>query len=142
MMRPWQARTLRGQILRFGIVGLVATTIHATVYSILCARYSMDALLATACAFSCAFGISFFGHRYWTFAHNGSGFSASLLRFLCTSLLGLCSNAYIAWQLVDRMHLPASTALIGVVFLTPLLVFVLARFWVFALPKRAPAGNG
>ncbi|HWU68705.1 MAG TPA: GtrA family protein [Stenotrophobium sp.] len=142
MKLPWRERNLRGQVLRFGTVGLSATAIHAGVYTLLTARWHIDALPATAAAFCCAFGISFLGHRYWTFAHNGSAFSASLLKFLCTSLLGLCSNAYIAWQLVDRMHLPASSALIGVVFLTPLLVFVLARFWVFAAPRHTPGYDG
>lgn len=136
-MKPrYTTRHLRGQLLRFGTVGLLATAIHATVYWYLTARFNIGALLATVAGFCAAFSVSFLGHRYWTFAHNSSGFSASLLRFLLTSLLGLCSNAYIAWLLVDRMHLPANTALLGVVFLTPLLVFVLSRFWVFAVQNK------
>ncbi|MGH8541983.1 MAG: GtrA family protein [Stenotrophobium sp.] len=132
MSTQGRSRVLRGELTRFGIVGLLATAIHAAVYSDLAVRLHLEPLLATAAGFACAFSASFLGHRYWTFAHRRSAFSASLLRFLAAALLGLCSNAYFAWQLVDVLHLPAASALAGVVFVTPLLVFVLSRFWVFS----------
>jgi len=126
---------LRGELTRFGIVGLLATAVHATAYGDLVVRHGIGPLQATGAAFVVAFGISFCGHRYWTFAHHRSAFTASLFRFLTASLIGLCSNALIAWTLVDALHLPPLTPLIGVLLITPVIVFLLSRLWAFNAPK-------
>ena len=128
---------LRGELTRFGIVGLLSTAVHAAVYSVLAVTYGIGPLPATGIAFIFAFGISFCGHRYWTFAHRRGTFTISLLRFLTASLIGLCSNALIAWTLVDALHLPPLTPLGGVLLITPVLMFLLNRLWVFTTPQTA-----
>lgn len=122
------------QLARFGVVGLLATAVHAGVYIGTVKPLLLTPLPANFAGFGCAFILSFLGHRHWTFAAQAAGTPAagSLARFLATALLGLASNSCITWLLVERLGLPSESALAGILFVTPLLTFACSKYWVFA----------
>jgi redox-sensitive bicupin YhaK (pirin superfamily)/putative flippase GtrA len=122
------------ELLRFGIVGLVATATHAAVYGYLVSRTSVAPLAANPVAFALAFLVSFFGHRDWTFAHQAA--KGALPKFLATALLGFCSNQFITWLVVDQFHLPALDVIYGIFLVTPILVFICSKYWAFAAPRQ------
>lgn len=126
---------LLAQLSRFGLVGLGATLVHAAVYGYAVGPAALAPLVANPLAFAVAFALSFLGHRHWTFA--GQGDARALPRFLATALFGLASNQLLTWLLVARLGLPPLSALAGILFVTPLLVFVLAKHWAFAAPPSA-----
>jgi len=121
-----------GQFARFGVVGLCATGVHAVTYGVAIAHWAIMPLSANVLGFTLAFAISFVGHRHWTFTAHTAGALRSLIRFLVTALLGLLLNTLITCLLVYRFALPAKTALLGILLVTPILTFVVSRNWVFS----------
>ena len=130
------------QLARFGAVGLAATAVHALIYTLAVEPLAVPAMTANVLGFACAFSLSFYGHRYWTFPHDGSlspaALRASGIRFFVTALLGLASNSAITWLLVERLRQPPRSALAGILFVTPALVFAGSKWWAFAHPPAAP----
>ena len=126
------------QLARFGVVGLLATAVHAGVYMATVKPLLLTPLPANFAGFGCAFLLSFLGHRHWTFAAQAAGTSTvrSLPRFLATSLLGLGSNTFLTWLLTEYFKLPAESALLGILFVTPLLTFICSKYWAFAPEAR------
>jgi putative flippase GtrA len=139
------ARPPLAQLAKFGVVGLLASAVHAGVYLATAETLLLTPLLANLAGFSCAFGVSYLGHRHWTFAAQAAGTHAAstLAKFLATALLGFTSNHLITWLLVERLALPKASALIGILFVTPLLTFACSKYWAFAHRGPRPAGlNG
>lgn len=122
------------QLAKFGIVGLLASAVHAGVYMATVKPLLLTPLPANFAGFGCAFILSFLGHRHWTFAAQTAGAPAagSLAKFLATALLGLGSNTLLTWLLTEYFALPAESALVGILFVTPVLTFVCSKYWAFA----------
>jgi putative flippase GtrA len=119
-----------GQLVRFGIVGMAATLTHTGVFWLLWGPLALYHAPANILAFLVAFEVSFWGHRRWSFA-AGTRRRGTRWRLFAVALLGLGLNMAWGWVAFDLMHagLPAFVALqIG---LTPAIVFVLSRLWVF-----------
>jgi putative flippase GtrA len=121
------------QLLRFGIIGLLATATHAAIYGYLVSQTAIPPLTANPAAFTLAFAISFVGHRYWTFA--GQAAERALPKFFATALLGFSSNQFITWLVVEHLHRPPLSVLYGIFLVTPVLVFVCSKYWAFAEPR-------
>lgn len=135
MRRPASIELLLAQLLRFGLVGLLATAVHAAAYGVAVSRAAVPPLLANPLAFVAAFVISFVGHHRWTFAGHGAEYA--IPRFFATALLGLAVNQFMVWLLVERLGLPPLSALFSIVLLVPALVFIASRYWAFAAPDPA-----
>lgn len=60
------------EIMRFIIVGGLATVVDLTVTTVLVFTTHLHENLITSVAFIIAFWVSYFGHRYFTFKANGS----------------------------------------------------------------------
>jgi len=114
------------EILRFGCVGIAATTMHLFVSALLLWMFPRMALIVVnTMAFFAAFSISYVGHRYYTFSRKGSP-----IRFFATSLTGLGINnsiVLIASSLTGARFL---SIVIGTA-IAPFLVFLLSKFWAF-----------
>jgi len=114
------------QILRFGLVGALATLVHVAVASALLAFAGQwQVWLVNFVAFSVAFWVSFFGHRYFTFRAPGSP-----ARFLGAALTGLAVNngclALALWATGQKMISITLAAIAA-----PAVVFMISRLWVF-----------
>ncbi len=134
-MSPLQRlKQLLPQLLRFGIIGLLATATHAAIYGYAVSRTAIPPLTANPAAFVVAFVISFLGHRYWTFAEQEP--ERALPKFLATALLGFASNQFITWLVVEHLHKPPLAVLYGIFLVTPVLVFVFSKYWAFAGPRN------
>lgn len=126
------------QLARFGIVGGLATLAHATTYALVVHGRLATPLTANVIGFLVAFSLSFSGHRHWTFVEQAAHGHAAILRFLVVALLGLGSNTLLTWLFVYGLRWPAQSALIGIVFITPAMVFLISKHWAFAAPTRTP----
>src|SRR3569833_480066 len=98
-------------------------------------------LAANAAGFAVAFSASFLGHLRWTFAAHAADSRSSLPRFLITAIVGFGCNSLAAWWFTAWLGLPPASALPVIMLATPTLLFVLSRYWVFAVSskKREPA---
>lgn len=122
-----------GQILRYGLVGGGVTALQAAVYWLLAQHLGWHPQIANLAGYMCAVVTGYFAHGAITFKDHDAE-SASLgrmMRFVAVSLLSLALNAVWVWLMVTVLRYPlwAPIPLMGVV--TPGIVFVLNRQWVF-----------
>ena len=137
-----QVETLRasgmlGQLVRFGIAGVISTLIYAAVYWPL-ATYYIAPLLAGVVGFIAAATAGFFMHSSWSFKghgvrDNGGGQHA---KFVVVQGFGFLLNELYIWVLTGPLfHGPTWWPLVPTIFVTPLLTFALNRQWVFGEKK-------
>jgi putative flippase GtrA len=125
------------RIMRFGVVGILATVVHACVYAGLVGATQVFPLAANALAFTAAVGIAFLGHTFWTFgrAGNFAGLGAlrqPLGRFLTVSLTSFVLNNVVVYAVADIFRLDPLFAVIPMIIVVPVLTYLFLRLWVFA----------
>lgn len=122
---------IAGQALRFGIVGVLATGVHAGVGALAVRGLGMPGLQASALGYLCAWWISFLGHYRFTF-RSRQGLGAAFLRFvphsLALFLLSFCLTALVALR---GPELPQTVLPVLGAVLVPVLSFLSSKFLVF-----------
>lgn len=120
-----------GEIVRFGSVGLAATAIHAGVYAAL-VSLGVGPQWSNLGAFALAFVFSFFGHYSFTFRGRARSAGGAAARFFVVALAGYALNAGFVALTVDGLDQPPLFAVLFMLFVTPVVTFVLAKLWAFA----------
>lgn len=115
--------------MRFGVVGALATAIHALFASIYLVTAHGSALIANLLGFAASFAWSFAGNAWWVFRFEGS-LLAVFPRFLAFSVGGLALSTAISLA-TDRAGLNPFWALGMVVMTIPALSFLANRTIVF-----------
>ncbi|MDU4056600.1 MULTISPECIES: GtrA family protein [Pseudomonas] len=111
--------------LRFALVGAAATGVHMAVAALLLGGWNWPAYIANLGAFLVAFGVSYLGHRYLTFARAGSPW-----RFLLVALAGFGLNNLLLTGLL-ACGVPVLYALLAATALVPVFSYLLSSLWVF-----------
>ncbi|MCE7796810.1 GtrA family protein [Sphingobium sufflavum] len=131
-------RAMVWQIARYGVVGGAVTAFQAAVYWALADRLGWHPQVANLAGYACAVVSGYVLHGAITFKgqdgggqESGGGPMARMARFVAVSLLSLALNALWVWLMVAVLRYPvwSPIPLMGVV--TPGIVFVLNRQWVF-----------
>jgi putative flippase GtrA len=124
-----------GQVIRFGIAGLISTAIYSAVYLPLSAHVFAPnhAVYAVPFAFAVAVTAGFFLHSAWSFKGHGTRDTSGKqhAKFMTVQLFGLMLNSAFTWVLTGALHQPNWAPLIPVVLITPIATFALNRQWVF-----------
>lgn len=136
MIESWAARVpWAGQLLRFGSVGAAATLVHVLLYMLLVGVGGLSPVFSNLVAFSIAVVVSFSGHANWTFRNEyrtrSSRSHVLFTRFVISAVLGLLLNTVFVYVLVTTLGLDYVWAIPCFVLLTPLLLYLLNRLWVF-----------
>jgi putative flippase GtrA len=121
-------------VIRFGIVGGLATVIYAGVYWPL-ATYVMYPTLAVPFAFGAAVLFGYVFHSRWSFRDAGPAdrSRSTQVRFVLVQALGMLLHASFTWILTGPLvHGPTWWPLVPGLLIVPPLTFVLNRVWVFA----------
>ena len=129
-----QRNGVLGQLVRFGIAGVISTVIYSAVYLPLAWWVFPNlAVAAVPFAFAVAVTCGFFLHSAWSFKGHGSRDNSGRqhFKFLIVQGFGLLLNALFTWILADLLHYPDWVPLIPIVTITPLATFALNRQWVF-----------
>lgn len=121
---------LQGQIMRFGLVGITATTTHLATVLVLVEWSGWSPLWANLLAFSLAVLVSFSGHYHWTFKAT-TPYSAALPRFFTIALLGLGLNQTIMFSVVSLLGLDYRLGLGAVIMVVPAISFMANKLWAF-----------
>ena len=132
-------RSMRGKpadvkyiVLKFASVGVVATGVHAAVYFLCVGVSNIQPQAANLAAYLVALVVSYIGQRGWTFSHITPGSqSGTKTKFVISSLLGYALNATWVAVVTDILQVSPLYALPGIVLLTPLITFLLLKYWVF-----------
>lgn len=125
-----------GQLIRFGIAGVISSVIYSAVYLPL-ALYVFGArrsVLAVPIAFLVAVVASFVLHSGWSFKGHGTRDSSGRqhLKFLIVQGFGLLLNLVFTWIITGPLfHGAPWVALIPAVTVIPMVTFSINRQWVF-----------
>lgn len=120
--------TLRGQALRFLIVGGVATATDALIFAFL-VKGGLDARLANMTSYPLSAVLAFWLHRNWTFAAHDDAAGRQAIRFALMCCAGLTLSTGVVWALAPQAGplLAKAAAICG----TLVLNFSLSRWLVF-----------
>lgn len=121
------------QLFRYGLVGGGVTALQAAVYWLLAEKGHWNPQLANLAGYGCAVVTGYFAHGAITFrGDEKEGHSAArMARFIAVSLLSLGLNALWVWLTVTVLHGPLWSPIPLMGFVTPIVVFVLNRQWVY-----------
>ena len=98
--RSLRREHLFGQIVRFGVVGVVNTVLDFAILNLLYHVVGWPLLVSNTISVSVAIVNSFLWNRYWTFsARRSGGWHQQALAFLLVSLTGLLINDAGIWIL-------------------------------------------
>lgn len=124
---------LLGQLVRYGIAGLVASLVNIGIYHSCVKLGGLDPNLAWTIGFCGAAGVGYIMHGAFSFkGHGGRDRQhVRIVRFMIVSLISFALNSLWVWLLVQYLDLPLWAPYPLVLCVTPLLVFWLNRQWVF-----------
>ncbi len=118
------------QLMRFGIIGLLAAVTHY-VLAMLCIHQQMSVALANLCGFLTAFWVSYFGHRIFTFNAVQISHRSTLPKFIIVAVSGFIFNEMLLLALHHVTPYPISILLIITIIITSLFTFFLNRIFAF-----------
>jgi putative flippase GtrA len=126
-------RTL-GQILRFGVTGGALTVAQAGGYWLLATPLGIDPALSFTLMYVVMTGIGFVVHGAVSFKGHGSRDRPGVrsARFLLVNMVGFALNQGFIWLFVTHMGGPTWWPIVPMVFVSPIVTFVLHRFWTYA----------
>ncbi len=116
--------------LRFALVGLAATAVHL-ITGITLIALGVAALLANLSAFLTAFGVSFIGHHFFSFAGHGVGARQSVRRFAGVALIGFSINQSILAGLLRLIPDWPAPALVVSTGTAAVATYLLSAYWAF-----------
>ena len=117
---------------RFIAVGIAATLTHVLVAVCLIDGLGMrPAAVANAIAVIAGTAVSYAGNYFWTFRRGGPH-SVRLPRFLLAYLTVFGLNGLIMYVVADLAGVAYLIPLAAVITVTPVVTFLLNRYWVFA----------
>lgn len=127
-----QAAREGGRVARFGVVGVVATLVHVAVA--FAALAVVGPVGAAVIGFLAANGVSYAGHRLWTFRETQRSVVDGAWRHLVVSAFGMGINVATV-ACLDYLGAPAQAAVLAGALVAPPLTYLGARHWAFAVSR-------
>lgn len=118
------------QMLKFGIVGMMATGLHLLV-GLTMISSGWSPILSNAMAFLVAFSVSFIGHLGFSFSDHDADIVTAAWRFGLTALAGFAVNQALLVLLLRHFALRPAAALCLSTASAAALTFLLSRYWAF-----------
>lgn len=119
-----------GQVIRFGITGILATATHYLVLRGLVEGAGAAPTIATALAFMVAVLVTYIGQSRWVFRQRLRS-ATGIGKFLTTALGGLIANVVIMFVAVDLLSLHYLAGFLTALVVVPAGTFVISKLWVF-----------
>jgi putative flippase GtrA len=114
----------------FGVVGALAALTHYCV-AVLLEYRGASAHVANISGFLSAFPVSYFGHRFFSFASQKSPHHLALPKFFLVAVSGFVANHLMLLALLTFTSLPFWLALAIVMVVVAVSTYFLSRFWAF-----------
>lgn len=129
-------RRLLAQLARYAIVGFGVMLVQAAIYWVLATAGGVHSQIANFAGYIAAVLLGYIFHGRYTFAdaQRDTGVSAHAARgsrFVMASLASLGLNALWVWLCVSWRHWPTWAPIPAMLFVTPGIVFILNKKWVF-----------
>ncbi len=123
------------EILRYGIMGIINTTIYAVSGLILHHIFNFEPLHANFIAIILSIITGFIGHSFYTYRQEKMQVS-SFMRFICIQILALITSQSIVFIVVNILGLIYEVALLMSIAVLPPFVWGMGHLWVFQGKKR------
>lgn len=122
-------------LIRFGIVGIIATLVHIFSAWILLDNLKIhNAIIANTFAFLIAFIFSFLGHYFWTFKENESNtnIKKAIAKFFIIAVTGfLINTCSLSILLYFNIVVNEKFSIIIALIFVPIFTYILSKFWGF-----------
>lgn len=115
----------------FFFVGLLAALTHYLVAVMATAQLNWTEASANLCGFCCAFPVSYFGHRGWSFRKQISAHGQSLPRFFLLATSGFIANQLLVLAALRWTPMPFWLVLALVMLIVATSTYLLSRHWAF-----------
>ena len=120
------------QLVRFAVAGFGVTLLAVLVYAGFAQGLGIHPLAANTLSYIAGVVASYTVHSRWSFRTEQKGEEgAQILRFLTVSGFAFALNSFWVWLATIALHLPPMAPVPAMMFVTPLMSFVLNRWWVF-----------
>lgn len=123
--KPSQGGERLIRLVRYAIIGVCATLVHALILWLLVTYASLRPSIGTIIGFLTAFAVSYFGHYHFTF-QSAEPHRRALPRFLAIALSGAFLNWLIFFIVNDAFKLDYWIAFGIAVIIIPVFVFALS----------------
>ena len=115
----------------FTIIGAAAALVHYFTAISLESLDCLSAAHANIAGFLAAFPVSYFGHRFLSFAHLNAKHSHALPRFFSVALLGFIANQTLVLTGLAYTPMPFWLVLGIVMVVVAVSTYLLSHFWAF-----------
>jgi putative flippase GtrA len=119
------------QLVRYGVNGSIVTALYSLVFAGLDSFTHARPQLCNLGGYIAAVILGYFLHSYITFRGHGARGWGSVLRFVAASFPSYLLNAFWTWLFIAALALPHWTVYLPIWCVTPVMLFVLNRWWVF-----------
>ena len=122
-----------GQAARFAVTGGIVTLLGALTYWIPATFWGVPPLLANFFGYLVAMVSGYVLHSRWSFKGHGRRDDpvGTTGRFFLVSLVSLGLNSLFVWLFTGLLAGPTWWPVLTMVFVTPVVTFLLNRHWVF-----------
>ena len=124
-------RELFWQIVRFGVNGGLVTALLTFVYIAVDTFTHAPPQVCNFAGYVAAVVTGYALHSRVTFRGHGRRGRGAVVRFVLASLPSYVLNVFWTWLFTATLHWPSWTPLVPIWCITPLMIFVLNRWWVF-----------
>jgi putative flippase GtrA len=125
-------REMLGQLFRFIVTGALVTALGVGVYAFVALLLRWHPQLGNLLAYVTAMATGYVMHSSWSFrGHGGQRTHATRLRFVAVSLISYALNSFWVWLLFTHLELGRGAPIVPMLFVTPVVTFLLNRQWVF-----------
>ena len=118
------------RLFRYGLVGVCAASAHALVAFLAHTIAHIAPTPSNFAGFITGAVISYLGSYYFTFKVT-SGHKSAVSRFALVWIIGILVNVGVFKALLNMFEVPFLINVFVVIALTPILQFVMLRFWAF-----------
>jgi len=127
-----ERRLVVAQLARFAVSGALVTALGVSIYAFVALLLRWNPQLGNLLSYLVAMGVGYLIHSRFSFRDHGSDRThATRVRFVTVSLVSYALNTFWVWLLFTRLHLGRAAPIVPMLFVTPLVTFVLNRQWVF-----------
>lgn len=127
-----ERRRLIGQLARFALSGAAATALGVGIYAIVALGLRWHPQLGNFLAYAIAVASGYVMHSQWSFKDHGAERThGTKIRFVTVSIISYALNSFWVWLLYTHLDLGRAAPIAPMLFVTPLVTFVLNRQWVF-----------
>lgn len=130
MTKPQSETETIGQLIRFGMIGVLAAITHYGI-AIFLTSHQVAAAWANLVAFIMAFWVSYFGHRYFSFEASDVSHQQTLPRFILVAVLGFILNESLLLLMLHFTKISIALGLPFIIILTAIFTFILSRQFAF-----------